>query len=167
MYYRINVFPIDIPPLRERSEDIEHLANLFLRKLNKDHLKEVNKIHSEVLDAFKSYSWPGNVRELENLIERAYLLEKTDTLTPEKFPDEIFGVPAVGLVARDSIDMPFSEAKRGVVKKFEYLYLDNLLKTTEGKMNNAATKGGFTTRYLRELLEKHKLDKKDYKSKSC
>ena len=167
LYYRINVFPIDIPPLRERSEDIEHLANLFLRKLNKDHLKEVNKIHSEVLDAFKSYSWPGNVRELENLIERAYLLEKTDTLTPEKFPDEIFGVPAVGLVARDSIDMPFSEAKRGVVKKFEYLYLDNLLKTTEGKMNNAATKGGFTTRYLRELLEKHKLDKKDYKSKSC
>ena len=72
LYYRLNVFPIQVPPLRDRLEDINHIVEVILRKLNKFHPKEINDVHADVIEAFTSYSWPGNIRELENLLERAY-----------------------------------------------------------------------------------------------
>ena len=90
LYYRLSVFPIEVPPLRERKEDIPLLVEVFLRRLNKFNSKEIRDIHPAVMEAFREYSWPGNIRELENLIERAYILEKSSVLTPESFPSELF-----------------------------------------------------------------------------
>jgi formate hydrogenlyase transcriptional activator len=74
LYYRLNVFPIQIPALRERTEDIPLLVRYFVQKFSRSLNKAVEYIPAEAMDALASYSWPGNVRELENLIERAVLL---------------------------------------------------------------------------------------------
>lgn len=86
LYYRLNVFPIHIPPLRERKEDIHLLANHFLQKYNKKRKIPVTNIEPETMQLLMSYDWPGNVRELENAIERALILEDGDTLLPRSFP---------------------------------------------------------------------------------
>lgn len=74
LYYRLNVFPITLPPLRERRDDIEPLARFFLARCSKNIGKNVNELSADALHALKRYSWPGNVRELENLMERSVLL---------------------------------------------------------------------------------------------
>lgn len=85
LYYRLNVFPVVLPPLRERSQDIAqlvfHFVEIFARRMG----KEVNRIPNETLDAFVAYSWPGNVRELQNLIERAVILSNGGVL-PNPLP---------------------------------------------------------------------------------
>nr|HQV31099.1 sigma 54-interacting transcriptional regulator [Calditrichia bacterium] len=80
LYFRLNVFPINIPPLRERLEDIGPLAKYFITIFNRDLGKNISNLSAQVLKDLKSYHWPGNVRELENVIERAMILSKGDTL---------------------------------------------------------------------------------------
>ncbi len=86
LYYRINVFPIRIPPLRERKEEIEPLARFFLKKYASSFGKRITDISQEAIEILQNYRWPGNVRELENVIERAVVLCESDTITP----DDIF-----------------------------------------------------------------------------
>ena len=80
LYYRLNVFPIHVPPLRERSEDIPALVRFFLQRLARPMNRHVEVMRSETLDALRRYTWPGNVRELANLVERAMILSKGRTL---------------------------------------------------------------------------------------
>jgi DNA-binding NtrC family response regulator len=89
LYYRLNVVPIKMPPLRERKEDIAPLAQYFLERFNVKLDKNIKGIDQPVLDCFKKYNWPGNIRELENLIERIMLLAKGDRISLEDIPDEI------------------------------------------------------------------------------
>jgi two-component system response regulator AtoC len=89
LFYRLNVIPIFIPPLRERREDIPLLVEHFLEKYNAECGKNVSKISQEVLDALMEYPWPGNVRELESCIERAIVLAKGDALCMEVLPISI------------------------------------------------------------------------------
>ena len=83
LYYRLNVVPIEIPPLRERREDIPTLVAHFLPKYNAETGKKVCEIHPEAMQLLTTYAWPGNVRELENAIERAVVLARGDVVTPE------------------------------------------------------------------------------------
>lgn len=89
LYYRLHVVPIDLPPLRERREDIPLLVDHFLEKYNRENLKSVTKITRDVLDRLLEYSWPGNVRELENCIEHAVVMSPGNTLTVNILPREI------------------------------------------------------------------------------
>jgi PAS domain S-box-containing protein len=88
LYYRLNVFPIAIPPLRERPEDITLLVTVFVRKLQKRMGKEIETVSKKTMHALQSYSWPGNVRELKNIIEHAMILSKDDTLIV-RLPDAV------------------------------------------------------------------------------
>jgi len=81
LYYRLNVFPILMPPLRERREDIPYLAHFFLERYNRNHLCKVTGISAGAMNELKAYNWPGNVRELEHMIERSVLLSNSKTLT--------------------------------------------------------------------------------------
>ena len=83
LYYRLNVVPIEIPPLRERREDIPTLVAHFLPKYNAETGKKVRDIHPEAMQLLTTYAWPGNVRELENAIERAVVLARGNVVTPE------------------------------------------------------------------------------------
>ncbi len=89
LFYRINTLTIEIPPLRERKEDIPLLADHFLSKYAKAHNKQVSSISSETIERFVHYSWPGNVRELEKVIERGVVLSKTNVVHIDQIPDEI------------------------------------------------------------------------------
>jgi transcriptional regulator with GAF, ATPase, and Fis domain len=85
LYYRLNVFPVVLPPLRERREDIPQLASHFVEVFARRMGKRIDPIPQDILDAFVSYSWPGNVRELQNLIERAVILSNNRVL-PNPLP---------------------------------------------------------------------------------
>ena len=163
LYYRLNVFPIHLPPLRERPEDILRLAETFIMQCNTQLLKEIRTLHPRVLDAFMRYEWPGNVRELENLIERACILEETDVLQPGSFPGEFFGHEEG--VKRMPVDtsQTITQARRMTVKYFEREYLDRLLCECKGVISKTAVRAGITTRQLNKLMIRHGLDKKRYK----
>jgi transcriptional regulator with GAF, ATPase, and Fis domain len=94
LYYRLNVFPIQLPPLRERKEDIPYLAHFFLARYGKSNLNKVTGISAATMNELKAYRWPGNVRELEHMIERSVLLSNTKTLTKVYLPDAIAADPA-------------------------------------------------------------------------
>jgi len=89
LYYRLNVFPIQLPPLRDRREDIPYLAHFFLARYGKSSLNKVTGISAATMNELKAYPWPGNVRELEHMIERSVLLSKTSTLTKVYLPDAV------------------------------------------------------------------------------
>jgi DNA-binding NtrC family response regulator len=164
LYYRLNVFPIEIPPLGERVEDIPHLAEVFLKKMNKFNQKEIHDIHPQVLEAFRNYPWPGNIRELENLMERAYILETSFVLTPESFPSELFESEAP--LASVSVDacLTLSEMRSKGVEDIERHYLKELLAQNRGKIKDSSTAAGITARQLHKLMKKYGIRKEEFKS---
>ena len=163
LYYRLNVFPVALPSLKDRKEDIPQLVEVFLRRLNTFHTKPVSDIHPRVLEAFLSYSWPGNIRELENVLERAYILEKTSVLCQENFPTELFIHQEESLPGAIDLNLTLSQARAREVARIEQRYLDLLLTRHKGKINTTATAAGITTRQLHKLMKKHALHKEDYK----
>src|SRR4030043_550077 len=93
LYYRLNVIPIFIPPLRERKDDIPFLSSYFLQKFNRERGKEVTSFSPEVMESFLKHSWPGNVRELENVIDHAIIIAKQDKILPKDLPQSFLQRP--------------------------------------------------------------------------
>jgi len=91
LYYRLNVFPIHVPPLRERREDIPPLLDYFLKKFSREFNKKFHEISRDALDLLLRYHWPGNVRELKNVMERICIMHNVETIRPEHLPTEIWG----------------------------------------------------------------------------
>ena len=164
LYYRMNVFPIEIPPLRERVEDILALSEFILSKMNQKHGKNIQNVHPAVFHAFKNYHWPGNIRELENLMERAYILETGAMLTPESFPAELFeSGAAVAAVLPVNAQLPLSEARRQAIEDFERQYLKELFARNKGKVGRVAEEAGISTRQLNKLMVKYGILKEAFK----
>lgn len=166
LYYRLNVFPVDIPPLGERIEDIPHLAGVFLRNLNEAYSKEINNIHPYVLEAFTRYSWPGNIRELENLMERAYILENSSVLGPDSFPGELFMSDSLNLEFSSDLLTPLSKMRRQTIEAMERNYFKKLLAIHKGHIQKSADAAGVSTRQLHKLLTKYGIRKEDFKTLS-
>jgi DNA-binding NtrC family response regulator len=164
LFYRLSVFPIEIPPLVERIEDIPHLAEMFLRNLNRLHAKEIHDIDPRVMEAFAHYSWPGNIRELENLMERAYILESSPVLTPESFPRELFTSDFSNPDPFLDTSLSLSEVRRKTIAVVEKTYLQNLLTFHRGHIQKTATTARVSTRQLHKLLSKYGINKQDFKS---
>ncbi len=163
LYYRLNVFPIEIPPLRERKEDIPGLVEVFINQLNRFHSKEIFDIHPQVIEAFLHYSWPGNIRELENIMERAYILERTSVLVPESFPAELFTTEdTLSRIQMDTM-LPLAEVRRRGVEEIERCYLKEVLDEHCGKINASARAAGISTRQLHKLMKKYGLQKEEFK----
>ena len=164
LYYRLNVFPLEIPPLRERMEDIAYIIEVILKRLKKFDLKEIHDVHPHVIDAFEKYSWPGNIRELENLMERAYILEFTPILTPESFPDELFTSNPSPARVEPNISLSLAEVRRTVIEQTERCYLKELLAANNGRIKESAETSGISTRQLHKLMKKHGIRKEEFKS---
>ena len=164
LYYRLNVFPIEIPPLRERIEDIPLFIETFLRNLNNFSLKKIHSTHPQVLEALSRYSWPGNIRELENLIERAYILETSDHLTPESFPNELFESDASPVFIPSSEHLTLGQARQRGVEDIERNYLKNVLSRHKGKIAESAEVAGISSRQLNKLMNKYGIRKEDFKN---
>ena len=165
LFYRLNVFPLEIPPLRDRLEDIPHLSQVFLKKMNKYYSKEINGIHPQVLKAFENYSWPGNIREMENLVERAYILETNSMLTRDNFPNELFEFQATSPIIPFGAEMTLAEVRRKSIADIEKRYLGELLSQKNGKISDSAAAAGITTRQLHKLMTRYGLRKGDFKKR--
>lgn len=91
LFYRLNVLPIQLPPLRERKNDIDALVRYFIDKFNQQHRKAVTALTAEAMEIVKAHAWPGNIRELENVIEHAFVIENGNEITPDSLPDALRG----------------------------------------------------------------------------
>ncbi len=92
LFYRLNVLPVFLPPLRDRRDDIEVLAMYFVEKFNQVHRKDIQEISPEALALLKQHNWPGNIRELENVIEHAFVIESSQSVTVDSLPESVVGV---------------------------------------------------------------------------
>jgi DNA-binding NtrC family response regulator len=164
LYYRLNVFPIEIIPLRERREDIPLLVETFIEKLNKLYSKEIYDVHPRVMDAFMTYDWPGNIRELENLLERAYIINDSSVLDVDSFPGDIFIPPNENRDMSVDTSRSLSDARKRCIDQFESQYLRDQLAAHAGSIGGTAKAAGITTRQLHKLMQKHSLHKEDFKT---
>jgi DNA-binding NtrC family response regulator len=167
LYYRLNVFPVAIPPLRERTEDIPYFIDVFLTRLERLNGKGIQGVDPAVVEAFKAYPWPGNIRELENLIERAYILETSSVLSSQSIPAEVMESCANrGMGPASGNDATLAEVRRRCVEEVERAYLRDLLARHTGKMKNAAATAGISPRQLYKLMHKYGLRKESFRRNS-
>jgi Nif-specific regulatory protein len=159
LFYRLNVFAIYLPPLRERGSDVIMLADHFLLKYSKEMGKNVKRISTAAIEVFLSHKWPGNVRELENCIERGVLMTKTDVLDCEHLPPS--------LQVRDKENHRKDRNKLStVVETQERLLIIDALKETGGNQTKAARILGTTKRIIQYKISKMGLDPKMYRKKN-
>jgi DNA-binding NtrC family response regulator len=163
LFFRINVFPIEVPPLRKRPEDIPLLVDIFLDRLNRSNTKEIRGVYPEVMETLMRYSWPGNIRELENLIERAFILETGPILTAESFPSELFSFEGLGEGMSANEPPTLEEVRRLAVQQVEKRYLREVLAIYKGRIDQTAGVAGVTTRQLHNLMTRYGLRKEEFK----
>ncbi len=163
LYYRLNVFPLAIPPLRERREDIPLLTEIFLRQMNRFNHRGIHYVHPRVMEAFQAYPWPGNIRELQNLVERACILETSSVLTPASFPAELFaGSHAIPQIPSET-RLTLSQARRRAVEELERHYLRDVLARNRGRINLTAEEAGVTVRLINKLMNRYGLRKEEFR----
>ena len=170
LFYRLNVMPIFLPPLRDRFDDIPELAMNFLEKFSKSHGKQIHSIAPDVLDLMKAYRWPGNIRELENVIERAFIVESTQimtvaslpeniritvakTVTPQTFPG---GVKPEMTTPGGGLD--FELFKEQAEKDF----IVSALKANKGKINQTVAQANIPKNTLLRKIRKYNINVKDF-----
>jgi len=166
LYYRLNVVVISLPPLRARNEDIPLLAYHFLSKVSEKIGKHVDRISVDALQALQRYSWRGNIRELENVIERAVVLSSSNTIQTTDLPPHVLGesfyiVEEFGDAALSRY--PYQEAKERAIASFNYSYITNLLRQTNGNLSLAAEKAGMDRSNFRKVLKKYGIKADDFR----
>lgn len=149
LYYRLNVFSLTIPPLRERREDIPLLANFFAAKFGRKCKRAINGISAEAHAHLVNYSWPGNVRELENAIERAVVLGSTDLIRPEDLPEAVVETEPDSGAPTTKYQEALREAKKQIVLK--------ALEQTGGNLSEAAKLLGLHPNNLHRLIRNLRL----------
>ncbi len=155
LYYRLNVIPIQIPPLRERKTDIPVLIEHFLKKYNSIHSKSINKLNNDALSLLLKYNWPGNVRQLESVIERTVLLTEGNTITKDDLPLELKVTPIE--INKYEFDLP----EAGInFYELEKEILVQAMKKSDGVIAKAANMLGMSYRTLQYRLEKFGINKR-------
>ena len=155
LYYRLNVFPIYLPPLRERKTDILLLADHFLEKYAKENHKEIRRFSTPAIDMLMAYHWPGNVRELENCIERAVLLCEEGVI-------HSYHLPPTLQTGKESDTLPALSLDEAVANLEKEMIID-ALKNTRGNITAAAKILKTTVRKFAYKANKYNVDYRDYR----
>jgi Nif-specific regulatory protein len=156
LFYRLNVFTIFIPPLRERKPDALALADHFLEKYTKEHNKNIKRISTPAIDMLMSYHWPGNVRELENAIERAVLICDGNVIHGHHLPPTLQTAEASGTMVRVSLGEAMASYERDLIQ--------DVLKSTRGNRSKAARLLNTTERILNYKVKKYGIDCRRFRS---
>jgi len=186
LFYRLNVLPIQLPPLRERKNDIESLSNYFIEKFNLRYKKQIKGLDEATVAALKLHRWPGNIRELENVLEHAFVLESSDRITLESLPEKLKALAPLPAPYRDSEEVADLSLEEGEVpmegeamsfrmsiqkfdfqaskEEFEKQFLINALKAFRGKINQTALHANIPKKTLLRKLEKYGISARDYTS---
>lgn len=163
LFYRLNVFTIAIPPLRERVGDIEALARLFLRRAARGMLRNgatAPPLTREALDELRTYDWPGNVRELENAVQRAVIMCRDSELLPHHF---LLGAEASAETTREvPLVRSYEEAKQQLLDRFQRQFLQRILERTNGNISRAAEECGLTRVAIQKMLRRLNMDRSDF-----
>ena len=155
LFYRISVIPIDLPPLRERSEDIPDLVEHFVKKFNEQSGRNVS-VSTTTMQMLEKYAWHGNVRELEHTIERAVALERGEEIQPERLPDHITNYNPERI--RAEFDLPENGINlESHLENLERTYVVEALRKVSGNQTKAAELLEMPVRSLRHLLDKHNI----------
>jgi len=158
LYYRLAVIRVSVPPLRERGSDIPLLVDHFVRGFSPPNAPLT--VQPEDMKRLQRHSWPGNVRELRNVIERACLLSRGDSINiGDALVEEV--APALGI----RTDLPFKEAKGQLVEMFEREYIEDLMRRHKMNLSAAAREAQIDRKHLRELIRKYDLDPRRRKDK--
>jgi len=173
LYYRLGVITLTIPPLRKRKQDIPALANHFLNMHNMKIGREISRFSPVTMEALCQYPWPGNIRELMNVIERAVLLCRSDTISIDNLPGTFQGrgsaskdLPLLNDLGINSWkDKTLAQVKEQVLHLVEKKYLEMILGQTRGRVGEAADIAGIHPRGLYGKMKKLGLDKTDFKSR--
>ncbi len=159
LYYRLNVFPVYMPPLRQRRTDIMLLAEYFLEKYSKENKKSINRISTPAIDMLTQYHWPGNVRELENCLERSVLICDEDTIKSQHLPPTLQTI--------DSSESQGNQLSLALaVKNFEKDLIIDALKTNFGNQTRAAKYLETSIRILNYKIHLYKINPKKFKKES-
>ena len=151
LFYRLNVVPIHIPPLRERKDDLIPLVGYFLKIFTAKYCKKINNVSPEVMATFSNYDWPGNIRELENVLERMVLMSETDTLTLDQLPAEIRGVIS-------TVEASTLKEKVDIISQMtEKQMIIDVLKKTNQNRTKAAKLLGISRRTLQNKIKEYGL----------
>ncbi|MDQ1590519.1 MAG: two-component system, NtrC family, response regulator PilR [Pyrinomonadaceae bacterium] len=155
LFYRVSVIPIELPPLREKREDIRELVNHFAAKYSAQAGRSLT-VSEAAMALLERYSWPGNVRELEHTIERAVALERTEQIQPERLPEQITNYSPARVA--DALDLPEDGLNLTAhLDQLEKTYLLEALRRTGGNQTRAAELLQLSVRSLRHLLDKHSI----------
>lgn len=154
LFYRLNVMPIFLPPLRDRTDDIPALVDHFIKKFDRLHTRKIQDIHVKAMDALKAYQWPGNIRELENVIEHAFIVENSSTILFESLPetvrnsyqtqDQRISVSAAG-------PLNFEIFKENVEKEF----IVKALRANRGRINQTVAHANIPKNTLLRKIKKY------------
>ena len=144
LYYRINVINIELPSLRDRTDDIPDLVNYFIKKHNMQENKSFKKLQKGLMSHLKGYSWPGNIRQLENTVERAIVLSEGDELTTDSFPFES---------SDSAIEVNVGATLKEANDAFRHSFITNTLKSTGGNRTKAAKILDVQRSYLSPLIK--------------
>ncbi len=155
LYYRLNVIPIKVPPLRERKEDIPLLVEHFLRKYTEENQKFVKGVDNRAMEALMKYSWPGNIRELENTIERAVVFARHETIAIKDLPQKIASI--VTESSEEDVPDDLKDISNLKLSELEKIAILNALKSENWNQTRAAKRLGITRRQLRTKMIKYKL----------
>ncbi len=165
LYFRLKVLPVNLPPLRERREDIPLLAGYFLDEFCTRQGAARKEFSGPALAALAAYSWPGNIRELRNLVERIVILEDATLLTPRHLPPEIRGdaveTPPPLDVGRMA-ELPYSEAKQLYVERFTRDYVSFLLSQHAGNVTQSALRANMDRANFQRLMRRVGISAQDF-----
>ncbi len=150
LFYRLNVFPIHVPPLRERKSDIILLADYFAEKYGRQNEREIKRISTPAIDLLMMYYWPGNVRELENCIERAALLSTDGVIHGHHLPPSLQSAESTGTTISSTLE--------GSLDRLERELVQDALKSSRGNMAAAARLLGITERQMGLRVSKYRID---------
>ncbi len=163
LFYRLNVMPIFLPPLRDRRDDIPALVQHFIKKFAKSHDSPIAGISKEAIETLKSYRWPGNIRELENAIERSFIVENSNMIQPESLPDAVRQVETVAgtmsTAPSSSQPLDFELFKEQAEKDF----IVSALKANKGRINQTVAQANIPKNTLLRKIKKYGITVEDFK----
>lgn len=163
LFYRINVVRIDLPPLRERGDDLGLLAEWMVEKISRENAAPVPAISTEAWSILSRYNWPGNVRELQNVIRRALVLSDNEVIGPEDLPVPLVAAASArqGQRARG-----FFELRNEHLARFEREYFESLLERNSGNCKEAAKEARLPRGTLYRILKNHNIEPEDFRRRA-
>lgn len=166
LFYRLNVMPIFLPPLRDRIDDIGELSQYFMKRFSRAHNRTITGITDEAMAVLKRYRWPGNIRELENVIERSFIVENSDRITLQSLPETLVTKAKESMtpsqsaqVSAGGVQMDYDAFKEQAEKEF----IVNALRANKGRINKTVAEANIPKNTLLRKIKRYEINVDDFK----